>query len=147
MVRSVNTLPCTLPSSPTAFNQEVICDARFSNNKYLAINFASGMSSFSRTSSATIGCPFSVCLSGFHPKSIRRSAICLRDAGLNTVTLSFNFLPVFSEYLCSTIGLNTSCKSFLIFSDSSFNLANNCIAFGSSSVKPLASCLSMIALI
>ena len=84
--RKVRTRPWTLPVvSFTTSNHEVICDVLFFNNKYSEINLASAMLSiFDNTPSSTIGEPLSVNLFGFQPNFISRSAICLRDARLNS---------------------------------------------------------------
>ena len=76
--------------------------------------------------------PFSVLskvISGYF--SFNLSEVCFLDAGLNVVTLVFNFLPVFSENLSSDIGgtLFVTDHLSLIFC---FNSFTNAKAFFSS---------------
>ena len=88
-VPNVFILPCTLKVLGLQnLIQDLTCDARFCSSKYLRIDSDSGIPlTLARTSSLTMMFPFSVLRVGFHPFSIRRSAICLRDAGLKGFSL------------------------------------------------------------
>ena len=52
---SVRTFPCTFPSSSNNSNQDLICAVRLLRSKYSAIILASGISTFFKVPSSTIG--------------------------------------------------------------------------------------------
>ena len=74
---------------------------------------------------------------GTHPSSINLDAICCLDDGLKSMTLSFNLLPVLSEYLSSTICGNRLRHSCSICSCSRTRELYNLTALSLSSLKPL----------
>ena len=88
---------------------------RFCSKKYSANLAATGIVQADSVFSSTLACPVGVNSLGFQPSLHSLSAICCLDDGLNSITLSFKRLPVFSEYRCSIIGGNSSshCLSIL----------------------------------
>ena len=135
IVLSVNTLPRTRMSSPHSLIHALRSPVLFCRRKYLLNICASGILILDRTSSLTMTLPLSVNLVGSQPRSIKRSAICLRLAILKGIFLVF----VFSSTI---VGSNSSsaCRSSSCCSSSS--LASNNCAFIRSKAKPFFCCLS-----
>ena len=133
IVRSVITLPLTFSSSSDACIQDLSKPVRFCKRKYLLNILASGMSIVSSISSETMTLPLSVFFVGFQPRSIRRSAICLRLAMLKGIYL----VLVLSSTL---VGSNISCALSSRSRCSSSSTHKKDIALRISKAKPFFSC-------
>ena len=139
IVFNVITLPCTLLSSSHNSIHDLICDTLFCSSKYLENILASFISILFNTSSFTITLPLSVLSLGFHPFSIRRSAICFLLPILKGIYLTL----VLS---CTSAGGNISVASLDKLLASSSKDALSVVAFLKSKVNPFSSCLSIITL-
>ena len=95
------------------------------------------------TDSSTMMLPFSVFFLNSTPSDCSREAICLREPTLNSSTLSFRRLPVFSDHRSWTIGGKTSCSSMVISSIRWRISANSSEHRRWLSMKPLLSCCAM----
>ena len=129
-------LQCILPSMQWLIQDSTRAE-RFCSKKYSANLAATGIVQADSVFSSTLACPVSVNSLGFQPSLHSLSAICCLDDGLNSITLSFKRLPVFSEYRCSIIGGNSSSHCLSILYSLPCMLRCNFLASSKSIAKPL----------
>ena len=139
-VRRVSTLPCTRSLSSHSCTQDLRSPVLFCRRKYLLNISASGIFLIlDRTSSLTIIFSLSVNFVGFHPNSIRRSAICLRLAMLKGISLIFVFN-------CSFLGGKVVSAHSSSSDISSSSFAKSSWPFIILNANPFCCCLSTITL-
>ena len=140
----LSTLPCIRPSSPTALSHAFSRPSFFCSVMYSSTSIASGVPASFSVVSDTLGLPVGVVSDHLTPREESRAATCCRAPGLNTSTLSFSCLPVFSDTRLWMMGGKVACSSA---SSSSIRLTVELYrekAPSSSNWKPLRSCFDVI---